>query len=101
MGEDDLAVPYLAALSERAGVSIPSELTPYFIFSERARELYWEAHRRTDMIRFGIYTSVDYLWPYKGGDSYAGAGFPEYKTIFPLPPTELATNKALVQNPGY
>lgn len=101
LGESEPAVPYLTALSERAGVTLPSELTPYFIFSERARELYWEAHRRTDMIRFGIYTSSDYLWPYKGGDSYAGSAFPAYKTIFPIPPTELATNKALIQNPGY
>lgn len=101
LGEGEPAVPYLTALSERAGVTLPSELTLDFIFSERARELYWEAHRRTDMVRFGIYTSSDYLWPYKGGDSYAGSSFPVYKTIFPIPPTELATNKALIQNPGY
>ena len=98
-----LALPYLEALAERAGVEAPSEadITPMFFLSERARELYWEAHRRTDLIRFGLYNSGDYLWPYKGGDSYAGSGFPAYKCIFPLPPTELATNKALVQNPGY
>ena len=95
------ALPYLAALAERAGVEPPSEITPDFLLAERARELYWEAHRRTDLIRFGLYSSDDFLWPYKGGDSYAGSGFPEYKCIFPLPPTELATNKALIQNPGY
>ena len=49
----------------------------------------------------GLYNSDDFLWPYKGGDSYAGSGFPAYKCLFPLPPTELATNKSLVQNSGY
>lgn len=98
-----LALPYLAALAERAGVDPPSEseVTADFLLAERARELYWEAHRRTDLIRYGVYFSDYYLWPYKGGDSYAGSSFPSYKCIFPLPPTELATNKALVQNPGY
>lgn len=72
-----------------------------FLVAERARELMWEAHRRTDLIRFGLYNSDSYLWPYKGGSNYDGAAFPEYKNIFPIPPTELATNKALKQNPGY
>ena len=98
-----LGLPYLEALSQRAGVEPPTvaDITPRFLMSERARELYWEAHRRTDLIRYGVYFSDYYLWPYKGGDSYAGSSFPGYKCLFPLPPTELATNKALVQNPGY
>jgi hypothetical protein len=95
------ALPYLADLAARAGVAPPSEITPDFLLAERARELYWEAHRRTDLIRLGVYHTDACLWPYKGGDSYAGQAFPAYKCIFPLPPTELATNKALVQNPGY
>ena len=103
LGDAALALPYLAALSERAGVDPPSasDLTAQFLADERARELYWEAHRRTDLIRMGLYASDDFLWPYKGGDSYSGSGFPAYKCLFPLPPTELATNKSLVQNPGY
>ena len=98
-----LGLPYLQALSQRAGVEPPavSDITPRFLMSERARELYWEAHRRTDLIRYGVYFSDYYLWPYKGGDSYAGSSFPGYKCLFPLPPTELATNKSLKQNPGY
>ena len=101
LGEETLALPYLAELAERAGVAPPSEITPEFILAERARELYWEGHRRTDLVRLGLYASGDYLWPYKGGDSYAGSSFPSYKCLFPIPQTELATNKALEQNPGY
>ena len=101
LGVASQALPYIQELALRAGVAAPEEITPAFIEAERARELLWEAHRRTDLIRLGLYDSGDFLWPYKGGDSYAGASFPSYKCIFPLPPTELATNKALVQNPGY
>lgn len=101
LGQGAAALPYLAELSARAGVPAPSEVTTEFLVAERARELMWEAHRRTDLIRFGLYDSAAFLWPYKGGDSFSGQGFPAYKCIFPLPPTELAANDALVQNPGY
>ena len=101
LGTPATALPYLARLSDRAGVEPPSEITPEFLVAERARELMWEAHRRSDLIRFGLYDSGAYLWPYKGGDSFAGQAFPSYKRIFPIPPTELAANDRLVQNPGY
>ena len=96
-----MAIPYLRDLADRAGVNGPSQITQEFLLAERARELYWEGHRRTDLIRYGLFASVDYLWPYKGGDTYAGTSFPTYKCLFPIPQTEMATNKALVQNPGY
>ena len=101
LDEPQTALPYLALLSRRAGVAPPSEIAPAFLEAERARELMWEAHRRTDLIRFGLYNTSDYLWPYKGGDSFEGQAFPAYKCIFPIPPTELAANDLLVQNPGY
>ena len=101
IGDEIPGLSRLAELSARAGVSPPEEITEEFLMEERARELMWEAHRRTDLIRFGLFTSSDYLWPYKGGDSFAGQAFPSYKTLFPLPPTELAVNDVLNQNPGY
>lgn len=95
----------IAALRQRAGVQGPGDagvmIDADFMVAERARELMWEAHRRTDLIRFGLFDSDAYLWPYKGGDSYSGQAFQPYMRIFPIPPTELATNKALKQNPGY
>ena len=92
----------IAALRQRAGV-VAADVTidADFLVAERARELMWEAHRRTDLIRFGLFDSDIYLWPYKGGDNYGGQSFQSYMRIFPIPPTELATNKALKQNPGY
>lgn len=91
----------LSELSARAGVQPPTEVDQSYLEAERARELMWEAHRRTDLIRYGLYDTASYLWPYKGGDDFAGKAFPEYKRLFPIPPTELATNKSLKQNPGY
>ena len=95
------AYSLIAELRERAGVPTPAVIDADFIMAERARELMWEAHRRTDLIRLGLYDTDEYIWPYKGGDNFAGQAFQAYKQIFPLPPTELATNKALQQNPGY
>lgn len=91
----------IAALRNRAGVPEDVVIDADFIMAERARELMWEAHRRTDLIRLGLYDTDTYLWPYKGGQSFAGQPFGSYMRIFPLPPTELATNQALKQNPGY
>jgi hypothetical protein len=101
LGEPELAMPYLTALAERAGVTPPSEITQDFLLAERARELYWEAHRRTDLIRYGLYNTSDYLWPYKGGETYQGQAFADYMCLFPIPPTELAVNDKLQQNIGY
>ena len=91
----------ITALRNRAGVPEDVVVDTDFIMAERARELMWEAHRRTDLIRLGLYDTDTYLWPYKGGQSFAGQPFGSYMRIFPLPPTELATNQALKQNPGY
>lgn len=108
LGQTSAALPYLAELAERAGVGAPSvsdvertDGADNWLMAERARELMWEAHRRTDLIRYGLYSTQDYLWPYKGGDSFSGQSFPAYKSLFALPPTELAVNPALIQNPGY
>jgi hypothetical protein len=95
------AIPYLEALATRAGVAAPTEITEEYLVAERARELMWEGHRRTDLIRYGLFNTEDYLWPYKGGDDFAGKAFPAYKLVFALPQTELAANPYLVQNPGY
>jgi hypothetical protein len=70
------------------------------ICDERGRELYWEAHRRSDLIRFDRFVESDYLWPFKGG-VVAGQGIdPKFK-LYPLPLSDLVANPKLRQNPGY
>ena len=99
--QEEDAMPYLEQLAARAGVSAPDDITVDFLVAERARELMWEGHRRTDLIRFGLFHTDEYLWPYKGGEDFAGQAFPAYKCVFALPQTELAVNPVLVQNTGY
>jgi hypothetical protein len=70
------------------------------IINERGREFYWEAQRRTDLIRFGMYTGGSYMWPFKGGP-VGGASIASYRSIFPLPGTDVTANPNLVQNTGY
>ena len=75
-------------------------LTLSFILDERARELNFEGHRRTDLIRFGKYTGNSYLWPWKGG-VLNGTSIPDTYKLFPIPLTALQANPNLTQNPGY
>jgi starch-binding outer membrane protein, SusD/RagB family len=76
------------------------QLTLDFILDERGRELYWEGHRRTDLIRFNKFTGSAYIWEWKGGEP-EGRSIPDHLIIFPIPSADLATNPTLVQNPGY
>lgn len=71
-----------------------------FILDERARELFFEAQRRTDLIRYNKYTSGDYVWPWKGGVANGAAVKDKYK-VFPLPSDDIGSNENLKQNEGY
>ena len=98
---DSKALGYVKALRDRAGVSMPSSIDLDFILKERARELMLEGHRRTDLIRYGYFTSMSFPWPYKGGVPDGRTALPSYRTIYPILSTDLAENPNLVQNPGY
>lgn len=82
------------------GRIIPGDLTLSFILDERARELYWEGHRRTDLIRYNLLTTGAYLWPWKGGTSSGTAVDSKYN-LYPIPATNRTANPNLSQNPGY
>jgi len=99
------AVGYVNELLERAygdpSANITAgELTLDFVLGERARELWWEGHRRTDLIRYGLFTSGDYVWSWKGGGQ-TGTGVQDFRNLYPLPASELLANPNLTQNPGY
>jgi hypothetical protein len=70
------------------------------IIDERARELHWECTRRTDLIRFGLFTGGTYVWPFKGGDA-AGLGVEDKYNLYPIPTSDVVLNPNLQQNPGY
>lgn len=104
-GDRNLALGYVNALRERAfgdtsGNITDAELTMDFILDERARELYWEAHRRQDLIRHGKYTGGTYNWRYKGNTPNGSAISDNFK-LFPVPASSRAANPELGQNPGF
>ena len=70
------------------------------LLDERARELYWEGTRRTDLIRYGLFASPNYLWTFKGG-VLGGVGVDSRYNVFPIPTTDLSVNGNLRQNEGY
>ncbi|MEX2234041.1 MAG: RagB/SusD family nutrient uptake outer membrane protein [Cyclobacteriaceae bacterium] len=82
------------------GAITSGQLTLDFILDERARELYWEGHRRPDLIRFGKFTGGDYLWPWKGGVK-DGTSIEPKRAIFPIPAADIGSNPQLNQNTGY
>ena len=93
LGQANTALPKLKELTDRAGVSAPSSVTADYLLEERARELMWEGHRRTDLIRYGKFTTPSFLWTYKGG-TFTGQGFDDYMKIFAIPSSELASKSA-------
>lgn len=70
------------------------------ILEERAREFYWECHRRTDLVRFGQFTNGSYVWTWKG-DAKDGKQVESFRDIFPIPASDINANTNLKQNTGY
>jgi hypothetical protein len=99
------ALAYVNALRQRAygdnsGDITDPELTLAFILDERNRELMWEGTRRTDLIRYGLFTGGAYIWTWKGG-TQAGVATAPHLNLYPIPESQLVANPKLRQNPGY
>ncbi|EKY05335.1 RagB/SusD family nutrient uptake outer membrane protein [Capnocytophaga sp. oral taxon 380] len=104
-GDRATALGYINQLRSRAygnasGNIADSNLTLDFILDERARELYWEGLRRTDLIRYGKFTGGAYLWSFKGGAA-SGVAVPDYRNLYPIPQDARTANDNLTQNTGY
>lgn len=102
-GDMATAVSYINKLRERAYGDASGDVTSItlpFILDERARELYIEGFRRTDLIRFGEFTSSTYIWPWKGGTP-GGKSVSDNYNLYPIPSSDIVNNTNLVQNPGY
>ena len=70
------------------------------LIDEWCREFYMEGRRRSDLVRFGLFTGSKYLWSFKGG-AEKGAGIPTYYDIYPIPADEIKNNPNMTQNPKY
>lgn len=90
---------FLQEIADRAGTTLPGTIDLDWILDERARELYWECHRRSDLVRFGKFTK-GYNWPLKG-DALQGKDVDDKYNLMPIPFTDITANPNLNQNPGY
>ena len=103
-GDRATALGYINALRNRAyngatGNITDAQMTDALILDERSRELYWEGHRRTDLIRYEKF-SENGVWPWKGGVA-EGKPTDKFRNLFPIPTSELLANKNLRQIDGY
>jgi hypothetical protein len=105
-GDNATALLYINKLRNRAygsptsGTISASQLTTNFILDERGRELFWEGFRRTDLIRYNLFTTATYLWPFKGGVKN-GVNVGDFRNIYPIPDADRTVNPNLKQNAGY
>lgn len=108
-GDLSTALSYINKLRGRAYASNPAstlgnitsgQLTLNFILDEKGREMYWEAQRRTDLVRHNKLTTADYLWAWKG-NALAGRAVDDKFNLFPIPTADLLANPNLGQIPNY
>lgn len=86
--------------NDNAATINADQLTLDFILDEREREFFFEAQRRTDLVRFGKFTGSSYLWPWKG-KAAEGKSVSDFYNIYPIPSDDIGSNRNLTQNPGY
>ena len=99
LGQDGLAD--ILKVQDRAHrASKATSVNEQTLIDEWCREFFMEGRRRSDLVRFGLYTGSKYLWSFKGG-AEKGAGVPSYYNIYPIPDNEIKNNPNMTQNPKY
>lgn len=98
----DINVIRRRAYGNLTGDISEGQLTDKFLLDERGREFYYEGQRRTDLVRFGQFTSGTYVWEWKGGVA-KGIATSAHLDIFPIPASEVSANPNYngQNNPGY
>ncbi len=91
-GDAGGALEYVNMVRARSNAEPVVEVTYESLMDERARELFAEGHRRTDMIRFGTYGNPRWEKPEQSAS---------HTTIWPIPQAQIDVNPNLVQNPNY
>lgn len=96
------AVDLLNRIRQRAGISL-YELKDFTsvedfldkLLLNRGQELWFEGHRRSDLIRYGKF--VEFARTYKGSTTVK-----DYMMLMPIPQYAIDESKgAVIQNPGY
>ena len=82
------------------GVDPLPELTAKTFLAERSREMFSEAWKRQDMIRFGTYNDAYQFHAADPADNLGPNG-QNHLNVFPIPRTQIDANPNLKQNAGY
>lgn len=70
------------------------------LLNERGREMFAEGFRRQDLIRWGLFTSVD-KWALPIGNPGDRIETGSFTNLYPIPRGQKDANPNLQQNPGY
>ena len=89
-GNKAAALVTVNELRVKRGAKVLADLTTDSMLDERGREMYWEGNRRTDLVRFGKFTT-----------SNGAVKQDAFTVLFPIPTTAVLSNPNLRQNTGY
>ena len=84
------------AFGNSSGNISAAQLTLDFMIQERGREFQTEMLRRTDLVRFNMFTTDKYLWDFKGGMPDGTAVDSKYN-VYPIPYAEQTANPHMKQ----
>lgn len=96
----DKGLSDINTLRERANATLITEVTEQGIIDEWARDFYTEGRRRSDLIRFGMFTGNKYNWAWKGGVA-KGQTVDSHYQYYPIPQDDINNNPNMSQNKGY
>jgi hypothetical protein len=99
-GNDAQAIEDVNVLRNRAHATPITSINLDMLIDEWCREFYMEGRRRSDLVRFGLFTGSKYIWDFKGGVS-AGTSVDKRFNVYPIPATDVSNNPNMTQNAGY
>ena len=99
-GNDAQVIKDVNELRERAHATPIASVNMDMLIDEWGREFYMEGRRRSDLVRFGLFTGSKYIWDFKGGVS-TGTSVDKRFNVYPIPATDVSNNPNMTQNPGY
>lgn len=99
-GNDAQAIADVNVLRNRAHATPITSINLDMLVDEWCREFYMEGRRRSDLVRFGLFTGSKYIWDFKGGVA-TGTSVDKRFNIYPIPATDISNNPNMTQNTGY
>lgn len=97
---DMTAINDVNVLRTRANATPLTQLTEQDLIDEWSREFYMEGRRRSDLIRFDMFTGKKYNWAWKGGAPNGQAVDSHFK-YYPIPLDDINNNENMHQNADY